>query len=77
MPLLLFLRSVGVVLKVALYQNYGGALVAGAGGQVAQGADQVRQAAGGSALGDPFPGAVLPEYCTFLLISSDDNGNPS
>ena len=51
MPLLLFLRSVGVVLKVALYQNYWGALVAGAGGQVAQGAQKVGKPARGGTLG--------------------------
>ena len=43
---------VGVVVEIALNVDDGGTLVAGAGGQVAQGADQVRQAAGGSALGD-------------------------
>ena len=42
---------VGVVIEVALHQDEGGALVAGAGGQVAQGADQIGQTAGGSALG--------------------------
>ena len=40
-----------VVVKVPLNQDDGGALVAAAGGQVAEGADEVGQAAGGSALG--------------------------
>ena len=38
---------VGVVIEVTLDMDDGGTLVAGAGGQVAQGADQVGQAAGG------------------------------
>ena len=42
---------VGVIIKVTLHQNNGGALIAGAGGQVAKRADQVRQTAGGSTLG--------------------------
>ena len=41
---------VGVVVEIALNVDDGGTLVAGAGGQVAQGTDQIRQAAGGLSL---------------------------
>ena len=41
---------VGVIVEITLHQNDRSALITGAGGQVAQRADQVRQAAGGSAL---------------------------
>ena len=51
----------GVVVEIALNVDDGGTLVARAGGQVAQGADQVGQAAGRGALGGHFAhqGAVL------------------
>ena len=42
----------GVVVEIALNIDDGGALVAAAGGQIAQGADEIREAAGGGALGD-------------------------
>ena len=40
----------GIVIEVALDEDDGGALIAGAGGQVAQGADEVGEAAGGGSL---------------------------
>jgi len=52
----------GIIVEVALHQHDGGALVAGAGGQIAQGADQVGELAGRGALGDHAAlqrGAVL------------------
>ena len=48
----LYIYSVlAVVVKIALNKNNGGALVAGAGGKVAQGTDQVGQLSGSGTLG--------------------------
>ena len=48
----------GIVVKVALDQHDGSALVAAAGGQVAQGTDQVGEPPGRSALRDHLAGEV-------------------
>ena len=48
----------GIVDEIALHQNDGGALIAGAGGQVAQRTDQVGQTAGSGALGGHGTGHI-------------------